>query len=181
MKYNERGNIMDYRLCCSKCCCCKFQSYSRKLHGKQGPRGPSGKQGPPGPPGPPGTLILAYGFGYSTSESMRSGNVKLTIAGPLQDVELNADGLRILKTGVYQISYRVSVRTTGETHQPARFHIEVNDDIKVASSLTESLSSSHLYSQQLFSLLEGDIVKLVADLPDGVSYTLPSLQVIQIG
>jgi hypothetical protein len=49
------------------------------------------------------------------------------------------------------------------------------------SSTTESSATAQLSSSQLFSLLEGDVVKLVAEIPKGTSYSLPTLQVMRIG
>ncbi|MDF2067000.1 collagen-like protein [Bacillus sp. Cr_A10] len=162
--------------------------------GKQGPeglRGPRGYDGPPGPSGgppgprgergPAGTLDSAYGFAYSESESFVSGDVKFIIAGPLQDVELKRDGLAVAKAGVYQISYKVILETNDETNIPSKFQIKINDAVKVASSTTQSTTSTTLTSTELFSLLEGDIVKLVAELQEGFSYRLATLLIIQVG
>lgn len=152
--------------------------------GEQGPPGSKGEQGPPGPRGergPAGTLDSAYGFAYSETESFVSGDVKFIIAGPLQDVELKRDGLAVAKAGVYQISYKVILETNDETNIPSKFQIKINDAVKVASSTTESATSTTLTSTELFSLLEGDIVKLVAELQKGFSYRLATLLIIQVG
>lgn len=152
--------------------------------GEQGPPGAKGEQGPPGPrgeQGPAGTKESAYGFAYSKSESFTSGNVKFIIAGPLQDVELIREGLKVSKAGVYQISYKVILESKDITNIPSRFQITINNAIKVASSMTESTTSSTLTSTELFSLLEGDVVKLVAELQERFSYKLATLQVIQVG
>ena len=166
---------------CPYCCqynCCRCE---RGPRGPQGPPGPKGDKGDQGPAGLPGTLNLAHGFAYSTAKSNQNGNVKFTIAGPLQDVELHSEGLEIIKAGVYQISYNVAVESSAATSNPAKFQIVINDTIIVASSMTKSTTTANLNSTQLFSLLEGDIVKLVAEIPQGSSYTLPTLQLIQFG
>ncbi|WP_221874800.1 collagen-like protein [Mesobacillus maritimus] len=168
--------------------------------GKQGPPGPKGdpgpegKQGPPGPKGDPGpqgergpmglsggTANSAYGYVYSTSSNNQSGDVKFTIAGPLENVELTPRGLHVLTPGIYHISYKVAYKTNTETTSVARFHLIINDRINVISSTTETSTSAQLSSSQLFSLLEGDVVKLVAEIPEGASYSLPTLQVMRIG
>jgi Collagen triple helix repeat (20 copies) len=149
--------------------------------GLQGPQGPRGEQGPAGPPGSSGPISNAFGFAYSSSQSTQNGNVKFAIAGPMQDIELISDGLQSLKSGVFQISYQVAVIEESAASTPAQFQLIVNDSINIASSITESRTSAHLYSTQLFSLLEGDVVKLVANVPQGLSYSLPTIQIIQVG
>jgi len=156
--------------------------------GKQGPKGgPRGKRGHTGPKGeqgsqgPAGTLDSAFGFAYSESVSFASGDVKFIIAGPLQDVELIREGLTVLKAGVYQISYKVILESKDITSTPSKFQIIINDAIKVASSMTESATSTTLTSTELFSLLEGDVVKLVAELQEHFSYKLATLQIIKVG
>jgi hypothetical protein len=162
--------------------------------GSQGDPGPEGKQGPPGAKGDPGpqgergpmgpsggTANPAYGYAYSTSSSNQSGDVRFTIAGPLENVELTSKGLTVLTSGIYQISYKVAFRASSETSELAKFHLVVNDNINIASSTTETSTTAQLSSSQLFSLLEGDVVKLVAELPEGTSYTLPTMQIVRIG
>jgi len=147
---------------------------------KGGPRGKRGHTGPKGEKGPAGTLDSAYGFAYSELASVTSGEVKFIIAGPLQDVELIREGLKVSKAGVYQVNYKVILESKDITSIPSRFQIQINDASK-ASSLTESMLSSTLTSTNLFSLLEGDVVKLVADLQECFSYKLVTLQIIQVG
>lgn len=165
----------------------RYQRGPRGPEGKPGPAGPQGPQGEPGPVGPQGpqgeagTLAAAHGFAYSQSSANTTGDVWFTVVGPLQDVELNNSGLLVLKSGIYQINYSVSVdsdeypKTT-----PATFQIHINDEIRIASSIKETTSKANLSSTQLVSLQEGDIVKLHAELPEGYSYRLPTLQIIQI-
>lgn len=155
--------------------CCECNLGSRGPRGYQGPRGPKGEKGPAG------TLDSAYGFAYSESESFAPGYVKFIIAGPLQDVELIREGLRVSKAGVYEISYKVILESKYITCIPSNFQIIINDAIKVASSMTESTTSTTLTSTNLLSLLEGDVVKLVADLQEHFSYKLATLQLIQVG
>lgn len=107
--------------------------------------------------------------------------MKFIIAGPLQNVDLTLEGIRISKAGVYQITYKVILDASFKTIVPSRFQININNAIKVASSLTESSTSTTLSSTQLFSLLEGDVVKLVADLQENSSYRLATLELIQVG
>jgi hypothetical protein len=147
--------------------------------GKQGPPGPQGERGPMGPSG--GTANPAYGYAYSPSSSDLSGDVRFAIAGPLENVELTTKGLTVLTPGIYQISYKVAFHAAGATSTPARFQIVINESIEVVSSITETSTSAQLSSSQLFSLLEGDLVKLVAEVPEGTSYTLPTLQVMRVG
>jgi len=155
--------------------------------GEQGIPGPKGDQGSPGPAGergpagPPGNLGSSFGFAYSPTTSTQSGNVKFTIAGPLQDFELTADGLKALTSGVFQITYKVDVNEEAETSFAAKFQLVVNNSINIGSSMTESRTSANLQSTQLFSLLEEDVIKLVAVIPQGLSYSLPALQIIRVG
>ena len=107
--------------------------------------------------------------------------MKFNIAGPLQDVEFIREGLKVTKAGVYHISYKVILESKDITIIPSKFHIKVNEAIKISSSLTESSTSTTLTSTNLFSLLEGDVVKLVADLQEHFSYKLATLQIIQVG
>jgi hypothetical protein len=151
------------------------------FQGPAGTQGPRGEQGPAGPPGSAGQISTAYGFAYSSSTSTQNGNVKFTIAGPIQEFELISDGLRSLKSGVFQISYKVAVVEEAASSIPAKFQLVVNDSITIASSMTESRTSANLFTTQLFSLLEGDVVKLVANVPHGLSYSLPTIQIIQVG
>lgn len=156
----------------------------RGEQGLPGPKGDPGLQGPPGergPAGPPGNLGSSFGFAYSPSASTRSGSVRFTIAGPLQDFELTEDGLKALTSGVFQISYKVDVKEDAETSGTARFQLVVNDSINIASSMTETGREANLQSTQLFSLQEEDIVKLMAVIPQGLSYSLPVLQIIKLG
>ncbi|MET1013899.1 MAG: collagen-like protein, partial [Paenisporosarcina sp.] len=142
----------------------------------------NGQQGPKGDTGPPGPgTSTSFGFAYSQSESFESGNIKFNIAGPCQDVSLIREGLKVSKAGVYQISYKVILNTTALTCNPSRFQIAINDAIKIESSLSESTTSATLTSTELFSLLEGDVVKLVAELHERFSYKLATLQIIQVG
>ena len=122
----------------------------------------------PEPSNPP--QVMAHGFAYSIAENNEGGTVPLRIAGPLQDAELTSDGIVVLTGGIYQIQYAVSVKVTDEVISPARFQIIINDLIRVDSSVTETFTSQQLTSVQLFSLLEGDIVKLAAELPQGMNY-----------
>jgi hypothetical protein len=186
---------MDYCPYCNQCSCyyCLPERGPRGPRGEQGPKGPKGdpglqgpqgprgERGPAGPPGSSGTISTAYGFAYSPSTSIQNGNVKFSIAGPIQDFELISDGLRSLTSGVFQISYKVAVIEEAASSIPAKFQLVVNDSINIASSITESRTSAHLYTTQLFSLLEGDVVRLVANVPQGLSYTLPTIQIIQVG
>lgn len=148
--------------------------------GPKGESGPQGEQGLPGPPGP-GTLESAYGFAIRNSESAESGVVKFIFPGPLQDVELLNDGLKVGKAGVYQITYKAIMNSNVITCSPSKFQIQINDTIAVESSMTESTTASTLTSSDLFSLQEGDIVQLVAELQEHFSYKLATLQIIQIG
>lgn len=151
------------------------------LKGDPGEQGPQGLKGDRGPVGPPGTLGSSFGFAYSPTTSTQSGNVKFTIAGPLQDFELTADGLKALTSGVFQITYKVDVNEEAEASFAAKFQLVVNDSINIGSSMTESRTSANLQSTQLFSLLEADVIKLVAVIPQGLSFSLPALQIIRVG
>ena len=150
--------------------------------GIPGPKGDQGPQGEQGVQGPPGTFAPAHGFAICNSMSFDSGVVKYNMPGPLQDVDLlPAEGLRILKAGIYQINYKFIVVSKVITCTPSIFHIKINEAITVASSMTESTTAATLTSSDLFSLQEGDIVKLVADLQENFSYKLATLQIIQVG
>ncbi|CAM3097302.1 collagen-like protein [Filibacter tadaridae] len=152
--------------------------------GDTGSKGSSGERGPAGPqgePGPAGTFDKAYGFAYTESKTSASGNVSFIIAGPLQDVEVLREGLKVLKDGIFQVIYKVNFESKVIGCIPSKFHIQINDAIKVTSSLTESTTSATLSSTLLFSLFEGDVIQLVAELQEHCSYTLATLQIIQIG
>ncbi len=161
--------------------------------GDQGPPGPSGDQGirglqgiqgpkgDQGPPGPPGILQAAHGFGICNVMSKASGAVRFIMPGPLQDVELMQDGLKVLKSGIYQISYKIILASNTITCSPSTFHVKINDAITVVSSFTESTTATSLSSSDLVSLLEGDIVKIQAELQEHFSYKLATLQIIQVG
>lgn len=149
--------------------------------GPQGLQGPKGDSGERGPAGPAGTLSTSFGFAYSPSDSAQSGNVKLMVAGPLQDFELTADGLKALTSGIFIITYKVDVMMDEEPPTAAKFQLMVNDSITIGSSMTEASSPANLQSTQLFSLRENDVVKLIADIPRGLSYSFPALQIIKIG
>ncbi len=151
------------------------------LRGEQGPIGLRGEPGVAGPQGEPGTFNSAYGFAYSQSENSTSGDVKFIIAGPCQDIELMREGLKVLKAGVYQISYKVVMESTALTCIPSTFQLKINDAIKIVSSLTESTTATTLTSTVLSSLLEGDVVTLVGELQERFSYKLATLQIIQVG
>ena len=183
---------MDFCPYCHPCfCCCDGESGKEGPRGKRGPQGepgprgprgpqgPQGEPGPEGPQGPAGTLTTAHGFAYSQSTIAETGNVIFTIAGPLQDVELVALGLQVSKSGVYQLVYKVQVESDEEPKTtPATFQLQINDEIMVASSMTETTTSTILSSTQLVSILEGDLVKLHAVMPEGYSYKLPTLQLV---
>ena len=154
------------------------------LRGEQGPiglRGEPGVAGPQGEQGLPGAFNSAYGFAYSQSENSISGDVKFIIAGPCQDIELMREGLKVLKAGVYQISYKVVMESTALTCIPSTFQLKINDAIKIGSSLTQSTTATTLTSTVLSSLLEGDVVTLVGELQERFSYKLATLQIIQVG
>ena len=154
------------------------------LRGEQGPiglKGEPGVAGPQGEQGLPGTFNSAYGFAYSQAENSKSGDVKFIIAGPCQDIELMREGLKVLKAGVYQISYKVVMESTALTCIPSTFQLKINDAIKIVSSLTESTTATTLTSTVLSSLLEGDVVTLVGELQERFSYKLATLQIIQVG
>ena len=155
--------------------------------GIQGPRGPEGFKGekgdtgPRGEQGPKGTFESAYGYAYNESGASESGAVKMVIAGALQDVDLKNGGLKVYKDGIYQIDYKVLLESKAITCTPSSFQLVINDLIPIASSVTESTTSNTLTSTQLFSLEEGDVIKLVAELEEHFRYKLATLQVIQIG
>lgn len=148
------------------------------IRGLQGIQGPKGDQGPPGPPG---ILQAAHGFGICNVMSKASGAVRFIMPGPLQDVELMQDGLKVLKSGIYQISYKIILASNTITCSPSTFHVKINDAITVVSSFTESTTATSLSSSDLVSLLEGDIVKIQAELQEHFSYKLATLQIIQVG
>ena len=150
-------------------------------NGAKGDTGPRGSQGPKGEQGPPGIFETAYGFTYTEFGSADSGIVKFIIASPVEYVELVSDGLQVLKDGIYQIHYKVQLESKAITCIPSKFHIEINNEIKIVSSMTESTTASTLTSTQLFSLQEGDVVKLIAELQEHFSYKLATLQVLQVG
>ena len=149
--------------------------------GPQGVQGPKGDRGEQGIPGPAGLLSAAHGFGICNAASYASGPVNFVMAGPMQDVELIRDGLKVQIAGVYQISYKVILSSKAITCIPSRFQVTINDAIRVDSSLTESTTSTVLTSTDLFSLQTGDVVKLVADLQEHFSCQLATLQIIQVG
>jgi hypothetical protein len=174
---------------CDCYCSCEKERGTRGPRGRRGQKGPKGdpgprgEQGPQGPQGPPGTseqLNAAHGFAYSTSANNESGPINFNVAGPLQDVEMITDGLQVSKSGVYQISYKVDVDAQPDTANLATFQIIVNDLITTPSSLMKSNTSQSLYSTQLFSLQADDVVKLVAEMPEGFEYSHVTLQVVQI-
>lgn len=150
--------------------------------GDPGPKGPRGDQGPMGKDGPAGTFDTAYGFAYTGLGSSESGIVNFSIAVPLhEDVELVREGLQVFKEGIYEISYKVLLESKALTFTPSKFQIIINDSIEISSSLTESTTAATLTSTELFSLLEGDVVKLRADLQENFSYKLVTLKIVQIG
>ncbi|RUL52021.1 hypothetical protein [Lysinibacillus antri] len=135
----------------------------------------------PNPNPQPTPFVPHYAFVYTITESRESRNVLFTVASPIHDeVELNTEGIKVSKGGVYQINYTVVVKSTPDVTSPAKFYIVINNDIQVVTSLTEPSSSQHVTSTQLVSLLEGDVVKLVAELPEGISYTMASMQLLQV-
>lgn len=148
------------------------------IRGLQGIQGPKGDQGPPGLPG---ILQAAHGFGICNVMSKASGAVRFIMPGPLQDVELMQDGLKVLKSGIYQISYKIILASNTITCSPSTFHLKINDAITVVSSFTESTTATSLSSSDLVSLLEGDIVKIQAKLQEHFSYKMATLQIIQVG
>ena len=155
--------------------------------GPKGDQGPSGLQGNPGPkgdqgpPGPSGALQGAYGFGICNAIGKASGYVKFVMPGPIQDVELLRDGIEVLKSGIYQISYKVILESKVLTSTPSKFITTINDIIPVVSSMTEATTAATLSSTDLVSLQEGDIVKLHAELQEHFSYKLATLHIIQVG
>ncbi|RLL43846.1 hypothetical protein D8M04_13130 [Oceanobacillus piezotolerans] len=155
------------------------------IPGPQGPPGPPGPQGPPGESG--GIANKEYGFAYSPSISTNSGPVQLTIASPISDNMLfRSNGLLVLRAGIYQISYKV-IATLEDENSEAIFQLLVNDSIQVASSRTKLQKSdtspkttSTLSATVSMSLLENDLVKLIAMLPNNASYEMPTLQITQL-
>ncbi|WP_199677410.1 collagen-like protein [Lysinibacillus yapensis] len=156
---------------------------------KPGPPGPPGPEGPPGlpgaegPPGPPTIAGLAYGFVYRAFEGANSGVVHFDVSGPLHDeVTMVPEGLEVGVAGVYQIGYSITLRRGNSIEETAaRIHVGVNDLIHIPTSYTESAVSQQLTSSQLYSLREKDVVKLIAELPEGMSYTAASLQIVKVG
>ncbi|SOC11255.1 hypothetical protein SAMN05880501_106112 [Ureibacillus xyleni] len=132
-------------------------------------------------PTPP-AHVPHYAFAYTTSESSENGAVKFSIASPIQDeLELNDEGITVAKGGVYQINYSANIKSSATNlTSPARFYIRINDAIQLPSSITETSTNQNLVSSQLVSLLEGDIVKLIAEMPEGFSYTMASLQLMLV-
>ncbi|MFJ8236470.1 hypothetical protein ACIQ34_12060 [Ureibacillus sp. NPDC094379] len=123
-----------------------------------------------------------FGFAYTLKGSDKSGIVKFQIAGPLhENVSLTSKGLKVNKSGVYQINYSVSLHAMLQTDIPASFELKVNDSITIAASLTQSSISGPLSISVLFSLLKGDVVQLAAQLPAGIVYTSANLQILQVG
>ena len=96
-------------------------------------------------------------------------------------MEMLPDGLQVMKAGIYQISYKAILSSNVLTCTPSKFFIKINDLIQMDSSLTESTTASVLSSSDLFSLQEGDIVKLYAELQEHFSCKLATLQIVQIG
>ena len=136
----------------------------------------------PKPEPPQSNHHQLFGFAYTLKGSNNSGIVKFQIAGPLhEDVSLTSKGLKVNKSGVYQINYSVALHAMVQTNIPASFELMVNDSITIAASLTQSSISGPLSISVLFSLLKGDVVELVAQLPAGVVYTSANLQILQVG
>lgn len=162
---------------CASCGCCE-----------RGPRGPVGKRGPRGPkgdPGTPGVLAVTHGYGYFQGTRRGPGIVPLNVPGPLTNTEMDNNGLKVLEAGTYQISYKVNLEAAGAVNpESSNFYLLVNDTIDIRSSLTTATASGQkqsLSASVLFSLLEGDEVTLMADIPENVSYSMPVLQVLKIG
>ena len=151
------------------------------FNGEKGEPGPKGDTGPRGEQGPKGTFESAYGFAYNESGASESGAVKFFVPGPLQDVELKNGGLQVLKDGIYQIDYKVLLESKAITCTPSSFKLVINDLIPISTSVTESTTSNTITSTQLFSLQEGDVIKLVAELQEHSRYKLVTLQVLQVG
>ncbi|MBM7610407.1 hypothetical protein JOD29_003689 [Lysinibacillus composti] len=136
----------------------------------------------PKPEPPQSNHHQLFGFAYTQKGSDKGGIVKFQIAGPLhEDVSLTSKGLKVNKSGVYQINYSVALHAMVQTNIPASFELQVNDSISIAASLTQSSISGPLSISVLFSLLRGDVVELVAQLPAGVVYTSANLQILQVG
>jgi hypothetical protein len=165
--------------CCSHCCC-----------GERGPRGPRGKQGPRGPkgdkgdPGTPGAIAATHGYGYYQGTKKGPGIVPLNVPGPLNNTEMNSQGIKVLEAGTYQISYKVNLESGNlSSAEAASFYLLVNDSVDIRSSLTTasvSTKQQSLSASVIFSLFEGDLVKLMADIPGDVSYSMPTLQILKI-
>ena len=152
----------------------------RGYAGPKGDQGPRGYPGPKGDQGPAGTIETVYGFAYTEEEYKDSGIVVFSATGPLRDIVLVKDGLQVQKEGIYQISYRVLLKSKMISCTPSTFHIQINDDTLLLPSLSESTTSSVLYSTQLLSLNEGDTVKLFAELQEHSSCKTVSLQLMKI-
>ena len=48
--------------------------------------------------------------------------------GPLQDVEWMPSGLKVLKLGIYEISYKVVLETKVLTCNPSKFNVMSNHE-----------------------------------------------------
>ncbi|MBP1156685.1 MULTISPECIES: hypothetical protein [unclassified Paenibacillus] len=112
----------------------------------------------------------------------------MRIAGPLQDVVLIPEGLKVLRDGIFQINYNVTAALPSEAESPAQFNIVINGSIEVLSSITYGYksagptpNSNTLSCSILFSLLTDDRVQLFAALPANASCHGASLQLIQVG
>lgn len=132
-------------------------------------------------PEPDPTEDRLYGFAYSDADSSVSGNVKFQVFSPRHEDIINKDGgLQVSKTGVYQVSYSVSCKVLNGAANPVKFKIVVNDSFIPSTSVLETNTSQHLFSSQLVPLMEGDIVKLDAEVSEGNSYSKPTLQILMI-
>jgi len=122
-----------------------------------------------------------YGFAYSHAESAESGTIQFQVASPLHhEVNYSNDGLQVTKKGIYQVSYSVSCKVESEATNPAIFKIVVNDSFTTLSSVIKSYTTQLLSSTQLIPLMEGDVVRLVAEVSDGYVYSNPSLQIVMV-
>ncbi len=138
--------------------------------------------GPEPEPEPEPTADRLYGFAYSTIESDQSGTIPFQVASPRhEEVTLTNGGLQVSKAGVYQVSYTVSCKVLHGVTTPAQFKIVVNDSFIPQSSVIESFTTQHLSSTQLVSLLEGDVVRLVAEVSGGHKFSHPTLQLVMVG
>lgn len=81
----------------------KCKEYLRNCKCVRGPRGPRVIKGDAGSPG----HHPSFGFGICNTINTESGYVKFAMPGPLQDVEWMPSGLKVLKSEIYQISYKV--------------------------------------------------------------------------